>query len=370
MITPKTAPSLPQRAASPPPSRPPMRQAPQPFNFNSIDNSVSLYRGAASILGPTLGAAAVGIFYPSELGSGTMENYTPEINPPTREPSYRGWLAGGLPQEQVSPSIENIDVRANGTNFNALINPNPDPWHPVVVGSDLVRGFYGNPADLEYYPNTEEAYAGVLSEKMPIIRDLPETVAVPVSRWMHLSVASTLDGPIVRGRLATAPERVLSRPRYKDNKYGKSLVAAINRAITATWGVVSEMGDTVSALVHNTYGLHNGRVVPAMMLEGGSTINVIKGMLEGDYRTDTVGFTIDFAIMQTSDVAYALQARALQRMERELGFNLPISQASIMKAANGGERVNHVLSSDPILSSQQWLRSQDVKRASRVSALF
>lgn len=163
--------------------------------------------------------------------------------------------------------------------------------------------------------------------------------------------------------------RNITMPRYADTKYGKRLVGLVNRTITATYGTYSELNDAVDVFVGNMYGIERGVIKPAMLLERGSTLAVMQGYLEGDYRLDAVGFTVDLGWNQTKDWLIGGWGRGTNAIDRSLGSELPYSADTLIsgmqRRSNGESYVQSALR-----PADQWVRSADARRKSRVSQLW
>jgi len=322
-------------------------------------------------------------------------------------------------QTNVNPSIDHIDQSRDGERSMVHIGRARDPYRARSVPllghlPDLDRVPGHDLPDLLRHPIAlrlprynshpweygEEAYQDAPPMALPGVRggvrasdyssrgaqeyqgatlplpDIPHAPLAPVNlpllggQMLVVSVAKSGYGVIVRHHTKAVRSTAIYAPRYRDSKYGKELVALVNTIITRTYGTVSELSDMSQVLTHNMYGVENGVIKPAMLLEGGSQLAVYEGYLAGDYRLDAVGFTLDYGANQAADWATGMEGHGLGVIGRSLGDPLPYHASTLVLAHNRRGGHEDVLQKYGIQASERWLRAQDGKRRSRVSALF
>jgi hypothetical protein len=172
--------------------------------------------------------------------------------------------------------------------------------------------------------------------------------------------------PVMRIKGEPVPVRYLARKRIKDTKFGRKVFWVVNRAVDATYGLVSEAMDAAEVFAFSLYA-PNG--MSAMALEGGDLAKSFKGYMEGRYRLDVTGFVVDFGINQAEDFAYALadapQEFAAKRMP---GWD-PTYTADRFRLNNHRKERSDV--------AQEWiswgsshLRSFDSERRRRIRGLW
>lgn len=94
-----------------------------------------------------------------------------------------------------------------------------------------------------------------------------------------------------------------NRKRRKDTKAHSRWLKAAGKMISMTYGTYSEMRDLMEAIAFNAYAVNKkGERIPALALEDGSLLKVMKGLGEGKYELDMPKFIIDFTVMQATDV--------------------------------------------------------------------
>jgi len=204
---------------------------------------------------------------------------------------------------------------------------------------------------------------------------LPGNPGLPViqllgSTQLVVSVNAAGSGVVIRHLYKDVRSSAIYAPRWSDNKYGKRLVGLVNAMITRTYGTVSELSDMTEVLAGNMYGVENGVIKPAMLIEGGSALHVFQGYLAGDYRVDAVGFATDYAVQQLSDYVVGLEGEGLGQVGRSRGDLLPYDASTMVMAhaRRGGQ--DDVLLSAGLRPATQWLRAWDAKRSARVRSLF
>lgn len=270
---------------------------------------------------------------------------------PDALPGYGPSLPARLPQNHP---LRRLEPDEYGPGYD------PDPYESPRAKNPLSRA--GNPSPISRPDVSRAPGAG--------LPGIPGKIALPAQPGLIVGVETLPNGEVrFRVRPVARRDASLSRPRYGDSKAGKRLVGVLNYLVTATYGVVSELEDAAEIFANNTYALHRGRVVSALDLEGGSLLGTLSGYARGEYRTDVVGFAVDFAINQASDYAYAkasqVQMGLATRLAGEAGYKAN-------RSIEWGQRVRgdqHVLS--PVIrDASRWLRSRDAQRSSRVRSLW
>lgn len=217
----------------------------------------------------------------------------------------------------------------------------------------------------------------------PLVRGLPERVLSPdVAAVLSVGVSVRPDGePVITARKAPRRARVLSRPRYRDGKYGKQLMGMVNFMVNATWGTLDEAIQLAEALAWNTYVQGKNGPQFAMAKYDGNMAEVLRAYVRGDAKLDTVGFVSDYALSQMGDAFVATILRGVDRAAFRAGWDKPVGiTSSTLNGFAGGaqfEEDGDVSLQSPAdglsdLWSQfsEWASSFDVRRRSRVQSLF
>lgn len=410
---PKPAPA--PRPSAPAPTRPPMRTppariAPKPQNIPTPDVGGVMRRGFARGLG-----AVVGALWPDPLNVGEeawLGNPNVRHNELSRPPrglasvdEKTGRVVVGPDREVWTPPQYRVPT-PSGPDAPLVRAPDGSP----IAKGGARTGYRSRPLERdEYDPFGEDAFYGGFTDHLPesVYRNdpaprrgvillpgrnpvsvprpvgdpLPAAPGMPAGDWVRwpvrqvyqpsltVTVEDTVDGPQVRFRVRPVREVNIASPRYRDTKFGKRLVGVLNHLVTATWGVVSELEDAAEVFSWSLYGMKDGRVVPAMLMENRSMAASLKGYLEGEYRLDAAGFAMDFAINQVEDFAYGQLSRAqLAATQKALGESLGYKVNRQLGWAQRMEGNSHV---QPLVSSAtQWMGSFDSQRRARVRGLW
>jgi phage tail protein X len=206
--------------------------------------------------------------------------------------------------------------------------------------------------------------------------DLPD---IPQQTWTHPSVLlridQTVDGTRVRVDRKWVRDEQMQRKRKKDTKaQSRSLIARLNRIVTMSYGLATELHDAVEVMAWSMYAKVDGRIVPAMAVEHMSIAGVFQGYLEGDYKLDTVGFAQDFVSNQISDIAYAMpshfQNKAAIYLAGDAGYKANKLISSRAMPQSDAQKEASDVYSELIRSAQGYYRSFDVQRKARTRALW
>lgn len=256
-----------------------------------------------------------------------------------------------------------------------------DGWDAEYYGPDEFQN-YGRTAVPRYQgdsPNYDrpEKKAPVHIKELPPVTVIDDVGVVRPNYGLprpELLLSVSEGGERLRVRTRTRLDvRGLELRRRSDTKAGLRMIRILNRMVTMTYGVVSELSDLAEVGAWSMYGVDaRGRVVPAMSLEKGSMLNVYKGYLEGDYRVDAVGFAIDYAINQAADAADGIIGNAFQSASIYMGGQLAYKAGRIqtvgsLSGSKGG--FNDVLQSGISWATDEF-RSLDAQRSQRVSKLW
>lgn len=420
----KPAPAPKPKPSAPPPSRPPQRTppprvAPKPNPVPKLDGGGWMRRGFAR----ALGGAIAGIVIPDPLNSGEDAALG---NPSVRHPRDFAEGVAGITVQGDQDARVHIGPGRNTWmppqyRLPAVGRPGlpdspvraPDGSSVIKAGARTSRASPRNSDLEEYDPFSEEGFSDWSARSVPRQDDdpwyapqlrrgiiqlpgrnpvpvpvplppplpvspgfvVPPGVRAPAHRPVYqpsvvVTVQDGLDGPSLRIRPRLVRDRNLLQPRYRDSKFGKRLVGVLNYLVTATYGVVSEAQDAAEVFSWSLYGRDaRGRVVPAMLLEDMSMAETFRGYLEGDYRLDTVGFAMDFAINQVEDYAYAKLSQAqLAGMQKVLG---EATGYKVNRQFNWSQRMegNSYVQS-PVSAATEWMGSFDAQRSRRVRGLW
>lgn len=364
------------------PARPSGRPQPAPFNVDKPDARVQIprayergiFRGLGRVLGPA--GALLGSATP--LNEGEQEwidrmrdaHSKPKVAPWVGDVRLRGYRGAEI---VIIPGIERW--RPFSVDIGPLVAPSPDmlpvPGRvPSLAPLPRVAPWY-DPGhmpgeDWESDPMRREDWRNV--PWLPDPRG-PHRAFPPSEVSQSITVRPNPDGSVgVRLALHARAARQPS-PQFRDTKYGRQLAGFFNAVVTKTYGLVSEVQDTVEIMAANTYALDRGKIVSAMDLERGSVLGVMRGYAAGEYRMDTVGFAFDFGINQLEDMGYAVTARAQMGLATKIAGDLGYkSLRQINVGVNMGEYED--VRTSWIRSSERWLSSWDASRSHRVSQLW
>lgn len=169
----------------------------------------------------------------------------------------------------------------------------------------------------------------------------------------------------LRPRVPRAP----NSKRNEEGKMGRRLYNVGLMLINSTYGAVTEIADLIEVLAHSVYALdRQGNAVPAMSLNGLSMHETFIGLVEGRYRLDVVGFAVDYAINQTSDIFWSLTDAPFDALHRRA------PNWATYGTVKRTQREAKDAYSDHLKALHDWaegnLRSIDAGRASRIENLF
>lgn len=103
-----------------------------------------------------------------------------------------------------------------------------------------------------------------------------------------------------------------SQKRRKDTKANRRWIKAAHKFVNVTYGTYSEIQDAMEVIAWNAYVVDSkGNKIPAMVLEDGSLLRVMRGVGRGEYDLDIGATIIDYAVMQATD---ALQGQFSKRI--------------------------------------------------------
>lgn len=124
---------------------------------------------------------------------------------------------------------------------------------------------------------------------------------------------------IVRSKpVRLTSERYVMHRRHNETKYGRRLIQTVYKVIGQTYGKYTEAMDMAEVAAWSTYArMPDGRIVPAMLVEGGNMRDVLMGFMNGRYRFDAYGFTVDYALSQAGDWAASLSDKPLDMARRK-----------------------------------------------------
>ncbi|AXH76113.1 MAG: hypothetical protein [Microviridae sp.] len=232
---------------------------------------------------------------------------------------------------------------------------------------DMIR--HGVPSWAEDHANNPVRAAEGLPDIPRDDRPLPHIPLLQPGKMLVVSVQKGYFGVRLSFQAKSVPLSAVMAPRYQDTKYGAKLVGFVNQVITATYGVASEASDAGDVFFGNMYGVENGVIKPALLLEGGSWAKVAQGYLEGDYRIDATGFALDYGIQQSEDWLRGGWSTGTNAIDRGLGSQLPYSSTTLIDGMNrrskGEDYVQYT-----IRTGTDRIRAADQLRQARVSRLF
>jgi hypothetical protein len=151
------------------------------------------------------------------------------------------------------------------------------------------------------------------------------------------------------------------------------LIGRLQALVTHSYGVLTEVQDAAEVFAWSLYGLHNGKVVPAIALEHGSLLGAFQGYLAGDYRLDATGFAVDFTINQITDIAYAIPSRLEMRAAVKWGGQAGYAAQTVRKLAGKMDprlKLENDYVSEGISVGASYVRSFDVQRQARLKSLW
>ena len=103
-----------------------------------------------------------------------------------------------------------------------------------------------------------------------------------------------------------------SQKRRKDRKANRRWIKAAYKFVNMTYGTYTEVQDAMEVIAWNAYVIDSkGNKIPAMVLEDGSLLRVMRGIGRGEYELDLGATVIDYAVMQATD---ALQGKFSKRI--------------------------------------------------------
>lgn len=249
-----------------------------------------------------------------DLAIGYVEPILPTVRPKvkweTRPPDFNAPLGPELPE--VSPQFfREIDTPAytrspkKGTitiNVPDYVVQRPltlDPMPELFPDTDI---------RVEPFPDIWPEVQDMVPElaKAPPrtgrIRDLSEET---VSLEIGVSPKTETKQETVTLRIRRTRVRA-SRKRRKETKAHSRWIKAAYKFISYTYGTYTEMKDLMECIAWNAYITRRKKDgtlvrVPALALEEGSLLGVMKGIGEGKYDLDIGKVIIDFTIMQATD---------------------------------------------------------------------
>lgn len=374
---PPAAPSGP-RVSPRPPARPtewryqPPSARVEPVNTSGPDAAVQLGRAALRRLAPAITAAAA-VMRPVALNEGE-DDWLDQQKAMFEQQRLVDRMSKLQDAPEEAPWLGEVRIAPGGETWSAVVLPGTDdiPVRPLFVPG---RIDLPEPVAEPLYSPRPVARPATWREEKRVEKMDPERVS-EAGRVTLLRLAvrpldnpASEDGPVevVKLRPRSIRERWVHVPRWRDSKYGKKLVQVVYRVVNHSYGTVSEVQDAIDVLGQNIYGLTDrGQVVQAMVIEGGDLSRVLRGLASGKYKVDGVGFAVDYARQQLSDLAYAAEG-APREMAVAAGGRFTW-QAQY--ATNEGVKMGESDVSSSIRAASSWLRSQDVQRARRVSELF
>jgi len=342
-----------------------------------------------SFLSRVLGSAALGLevaLTPTPAGDGTLSDpylsrrlatmegirTAPGMLAEVHEPGLSVLLPEPdfVPQVGLmSPALPDLDA--------ADVPPMPVPLPPIgAVGTGIGPAHKGPVSSVDVI---SEVYIHFEP------RVMPPGVRQPVSidgRPIRVGSRSFPDTS-VSVRLRERPASDLRRRRRRDGKgVGWAVMRGFERAVTATFGRVTEVQDLVESLAWNAFDksgrpamlvvrerafagetIEKGDVFGAMRVNARSYGYVFSGIADGTFTVDLGGALVDYGRSQAQDVYYAAQGKAFQRASNMLGYNRPVGLDAIMRGAErqlGKEEQNNVSLPDEWFSafSERWLWSR------------
>lgn len=217
----------------------------------------------------------------------------------------------------------------------------------------------------------------------PLVKGQPERVLSPdTAVVLSIGVSIRPDGePVITARKAPRRERALSRPRYRDGKYGKQMMGMVNFMVNATWGTLDEAIQLAEAFAWNVYVQSPKGPQFAMAKYDGNMAEVFRAYVRGEAKLDSVGFVSDYALSQMGDLFVATVLRGVDRAAFRAGWDKPVGiTSSTLNGFVGGVQLEEdgdvsLQSPGSALSDlwsgfSQWASSFDVRRRSRVAALW
>lgn len=259
----------------------------------------------------------------------------------------------------VSPALEFVDLKANGSAFVASVLDAPTLPSPVFLDPDLI-------AQVETWFDPEifvapEALA--VARAQGAVRPLPRPE--PQQRFtVHIEA----QGPEVVVRVRKGTDAAI--PRF-DRKRRDKKVRARSYAfglwlINKTWGTVDEAWDFIQALAWNTYSLENGRITFAMSVVDGNYAELVRGVAVGDFQVDWFGAVRDIALMQVQDALIGKLSSEAQKRLNEAGYSAiqgVQSGSFLRRPITEGSNEDGISSSvqQRLSSPGAWLHAQDAK---------